>query len=901
MAVASLWVFNPLARSVEPADLVVPQGYTIQKIVSAPDVRFPMFGAFDERGRLFVAESSGLDLYAELQKLSQTCRITQLEDRDGDGRFESSHVFADGLVFPMGLAWHDGRLYVADPPKVVALEDTDGDGRADKRTVILGDFGHSDNGSLHGLIFGPDGWLYMTLGEPDGYELARPDGTILSGKSGALLRCRPDGSNIEVICRGFENLVEIDFMPTGEILGTDNWFYLPAAGVRDALVHLLEGALYPRFVRDLGTPMLVSGEPLPCISAYPAVAFSGMTRYRGSAFPSNTWGDFFSAQHNTRKVMQHHFERSSATFQSTDSDFVTTQDPDFHPSDVLEDADGSLLVIDTGSWYVHHCPTGRIRHVPAPGGIFRVRHSKGTVVSDPRGLSLNWGSVPVAELVTRLSDGREAVRARAAEQLTIKGSEAIPLLQRLLIPATPLPTVEKAVWVLARIPDGSAALIGLLHSDSSDVVALAARALGRTGTSSAAAELIRLLKSPAAHVGLAAAEALAHCGSPAAVPSVFEALSRADDRFLQHSLINVLYKWAGRDELLRALNSENPQVERAALVLLDQFPHNALPAEAAVSRLFATNIELREAARSAVAKHTDWVSQALPALRKVAYAAGPDARDLAMLNELALAFRANSSVVQFVAEALEDTDHVGTPTRLGLIETLSHLPGTQIPDAWAKALQRLLHSPSPEIKQQALRTARALQLPALDESLAQLARNSGEPAGIRVQALSAVIRRHPSLSESEFQLVLEQLNPANAANLRLEASEILSQSRLSGVELSAFLARVKEDPIISPTLFVAAAQHSPEPSTIALELLRYLQKGIEAGGTLSSRHHHVAGGDHARRRSTRFPEIAAVAQPEGRAAARPIDGAGAAPGGWRSQSWPRTVSGEGNLLRPAIV
>jgi WD40 repeat protein len=77
-----------------------------------------------------------------------------LEDRDGDGRYESSRVFADGLVFPMGLAWRDGRLYVADPPDLVALEDRDSDGRADRRTAILTGFGHVDNGSLHGLPHG---------------------------------------------------------------------------------------------------------------------------------------------------------------------------------------------------------------------------------------------------------------------------------------------------------------------------------------------------------------------------------------------------------------------------------------------------------------------------------------------------------------------------------------------------------------------------------------------------------------------------------------------------------------------------------------------------------------------------------------------------------------------------
>src|SRR5262249_37460185 len=139
--------------------LNVPRGFRIERVAGPPEINFPMFGALDDEGRLYVTESSGGDLYAELQKEVRGCRITILEDRDHDGLYESARVFADKLTPSMGLAWHGGRLYAADPPELVALEDTDGDGRADKRTVVLTGFGHSDNGSLHGLTFGPDGWL----------------------------------------------------------------------------------------------------------------------------------------------------------------------------------------------------------------------------------------------------------------------------------------------------------------------------------------------------------------------------------------------------------------------------------------------------------------------------------------------------------------------------------------------------------------------------------------------------------------------------------------------------------------------------------------------------------------------------------------------------------------------
>jgi putative membrane-bound dehydrogenase-like protein len=788
-----------------------------------------MFGALDERGRLFVAESSGLDLYAELQKLSHTCRVSLLEDRDADGRFEQGRVFADGLVFPMGLCWHQGRLYVADPPNVVAFEDTDGDGRADKRTVILGQFGHQDNGSLHGLMFGPDGWLYMTLGQPDGYRLTRADGTVLTGKSGALLRCRPDGSDVEVLCRGFENLVEIDFIPTGEIIGTDNWFYLPAQGIRDALVHLLEGALYPRYVHDEGSPMLVSGDPLPSISAYPAVAFSGITRYRGNAFPDVARGDFFAAQHNTRKVTQHHFTRSGATFQSLDTEFVTTQNPDFHPSDVLEDADGSLLIIDTGSWYIHHCPTGRIRHVPAPGGIFRVRSESASAVADPRGLHLDWANASSEELVQRLSDSREMVRERAAEELASRGASVLPTLEPLLRSATPMIVLEKAVWTAARIPGGTRVLRPLLQSDSPDVTTLAARALGRTGDAEAAPALRQMLRSPAPQVQLAAAEALAHCGNRSVVPAVFEALAGANDRFVQHSLSHVLYRWATHDDLAHALDEKSPGVQRAALVLLDQYPHNALPATAAVNRLFAPDPALRHAARAALAKHVEWVNEALPALHKVVYATEPAPADQDMVSELALAFHKSKPIRQFIAAALAD-DTVTAETRSRLLGTLARLPSTQIPAEWADALQVALRSSAPSVRLQAARTARALQLSALDSTLSALARDPAQPTDLRVQALAAVVRRQGPLDESEAGLLTQRLEPSFPTAVRLEAGEILSQAQLSAVDLRRLIQAAQADSILAPTLVLAAAQRSASASQVASELIGYVHGVVLSGG-----------------------------------------------------------------------
>src|SRR5256885_2355754 len=98
------------------AELKVPEGFAVSRVAGPPTIHYPMFATLDERRRLFVTESSGLDLYDELRKLTRRCRISVLQDTNADGLYEKAQIFSDGLVFPMGLVWRDQKLYVADPP-----------------------------------------------------------------------------------------------------------------------------------------------------------------------------------------------------------------------------------------------------------------------------------------------------------------------------------------------------------------------------------------------------------------------------------------------------------------------------------------------------------------------------------------------------------------------------------------------------------------------------------------------------------------------------------------------------------------------------------------------------------------------------------------------------------------
>ncbi len=721
----------------------VPDGFAIEKVADAPIIKFPMFACFDEKGRLFVAESSGGDLYKEISAQTRMCRVSVLEDRDRDGKYETARVYADHLNFPMGLAWRGGKLYVADPPDLVTYDD------AGKREVILTGFGHKDNGSLHGLTFGLDGWLYMTTGEPDGYKLKRADGSVLQGESGALIRCRPDGSAVEVVSRGFINLVEIAFLPTGEIIGTDNWFQAPTGGQRDALVHLIEGGLYP-YHPDKGTPQPITGAPLDAVEKFPAVALSGLMRYGANRFPAEMRGNLFSAQHNTRKVQRHVLTREGATWRSESFDFVTSDDPDFHPSDVLEARDGSMLVVDTGGWYVQHCPTGKIRASYATGGIYRVRYKMAQT-------------------------GMSAALSKA------------------------------------------------------DAEATKVRVLGWRRDPRDAPKFARWLRSKAPQVRLAAAEALAHCGTVKELAAIWEALPRAVDRFEEHALIYAAHCIADDGKLKDALNHTHPRVQKAALLLLDQFPRKGIVSDLVIARLSAGDSELRETAIQVLQRHPEWAEQAIEFIR----ASMEKEDDPHKLSGLVLAFQSRPSVQKLVADAIADRALV-PDRRVKLIETLALTSLPKLPSSWTSALGEAVRDANSSVRLAAVRAVATLHVKLFDDELATLAKNPGESIELRLEALRGIMLRQPDISEPVFNFLLGQLGNQSMASSRLAAFALLARAKLTDEQARRFQETTQGNTLLSRSA-TTEEQRGGDPSVSLRAKLEKFEPMLRGGNAARGR------------------------------------------------------------------
>jgi quinoprotein glucose dehydrogenase len=178
-------------------------------------------------------------------------RVRVVRDTDGDGVADDSAVFAGGFNDPLdgigaGLLWLDGGLYYTCIPHVWRLEDVDGDGDADEATpgervslsygygIRWAFYGHD----LHGLVMGPDGRLYFSMGDR-GFNVVNQEGERLyAPERGAVFRMWPDGSGLEVFHIGLRNPQELAFDSYGNLYTGDNNC---DAGDKARFVHLVEG------------------------------------------------------------------------------------------------------------------------------------------------------------------------------------------------------------------------------------------------------------------------------------------------------------------------------------------------------------------------------------------------------------------------------------------------------------------------------------------------------------------------------------------------------------------------------------------------------------------------------------------------------------------------------------
>jgi putative membrane-bound dehydrogenase-like protein len=766
------------------AALHVPPGFAVEKVAGAGLVNYPMLGTIDDRGRLFLCESSGNTLTTDQMTSKPDYVVRMLEDTNGDGIYDRSTVFADKLTLPAGAVWYRGALYVAAPPDLLRLEDTDGDGVADKRDVIVTGWHLSSNAaSLHGPFFGPDGWLYLTDGR-HGFDIKTRDGREFKGEASRIWRVRPDGTGLEWVAGGgFDNPVELVFLPTGETFGTMTYFQDPRDGQRDAIMHWVWGGVYPK-PYPVTSEFKRTGDLMPVMTKFARIAPAGLLRYRGASFGAAYQGNFFSAQFNPHRVQRHILYRVGATFRTEDSDFLTSVDPDFHPTDVIEDADGSLLVVDTGAWFIHGCPISRVAKPEIKGSVYRVRRMGAPPVRDARGDSLNLPQLKPAELVRYLGDVRPAVRDRVQELLVKAGEEAVEPLARAREHATSYEARSEAVWALFRIGTTQAetAVREALEDGNFRVRVAAASAAGMARDRDAVGRLMRMVEEDQPAARRQAATALGQIGDVRAVPALISAAARTTDRFNEHSVTYALIQLKTAAPLVDALHNSSFKIRRSALIALDQIDESPLTAEQLTPALSEPNKELRRAALWVASHHPDWSGAVMSFLEARLRSPEFPGADAEPVRDALLSFCSSADVQKIVSNLLSDAKNA--PKRdLFLLDTVDRCSLKEFPATWTVRLGMLLDHSAPEVRLRALNLVRSLQITGLDDQLEKIASTETSPPELRTTALAILVRRRPGINDAALRFLLGRLGRNDDAAERLAASQVLGNTQLTDSQL----------------------------------------------------------------------------------------------------------------------
>lgn len=823
----------------------VPNGFIIETVADSPLVKYPMLGGFDPEGRLYLCESAGKNLDEAGMLRERPNFISRLEDSDGDGRFDRKTVFADQMTFPAGVLWHQGAVYVTSPPYLWRLEDTNGDGVADRRDPIVGTFrslGHA--GDIHGPFLTPDGRLAFT-DAPLGHEIKDRQGQVLhKGTAARVFLCDPDGSRLETFCGGGTyNPIEVAFTPAGEMLGIMTW-YNPDEARHDALVHYILNGVYPRRVDAWINEFQQTGPLMPALIRYGLVAPSSIARYRSDTFGSAYRDTYFISFYNTHRVDQIVLERDGATFKARQIPFLESSDPDFRACDVIEDADGSLLVIDTGGWFINGCPSAQVAKPERLGAIYRIR-KEGASVQDPRGRTLDWNTARSSTLTARLADPRPVVQDRALELLGRPSPES---LEALRVPWTQSTNPEvriRALWALARhrTPEARGVIRQGFKDLSLEVRLAVERTVGSDRDAASLPELLHTLRSESPVERRESASALSRLGNAECVPAVLDELDRATDRFLEHALIDALIQSGDEPSLSEGLRRPSPAARRGALIALDQKTGKGLRPDQARLLLADPDTRVRQRAVDAIARRPEWVQEAVGQIQSWLTVPTLDAEGQASLRHL-LSGLWNQEPVRSVAAAALAAPSTTPDRRRLLLQVWAQDGQPKLLKDWQGLIRNTLDSTDDAILLEGLSLARAARTNLWNESITQVALNPDRTPAVRLRAAEALGTTAPLPDPIHAMVVDIARQPATThAMLRLQAARLLGQvpgtpdqlwlrtevaAQANGVELAQLLPSF-ERPLTDSTALDLAAALDRSPGRDALPVMAVDRIAVAAG------------------------------------------------------------------------
>lgn len=810
-------VDQPVAASDEGALAIgsfrKPASWEIKLFAAEPHVANPVVMTVDNRGRVFVCESFRQDrgvtdnrkhnrewLLADLAAESvqdridyhrrllgteaaeytvHDDRIRLVEDTDGDQVADRSTIFADGFNqledgTGAGVLVRGHQAYFTCIPKLWLLSDSDSDGRAETRTALHAGYGVRvafRGHDSHGLIIGPDGRLYFSIGDR-GYNIQTEGRILKDTESGAVFRCELDGRNLEVFASGLRNPQELAFDDYGYLFTGDN---NSDSGDKARWVNVMEGGdtgwrMMYQYIPDRGpfnrekiwhpfsaeTPAYIVppieniGDGPSGLACYPGTGFEGdyancffMVDFRGG--PSNSGirlirvqpkGAFWSVERSEQPIWN-----------------ILATDAEFGP-------DGALWVCDWVNGWIGE-GKGRIYRFfdPAASQQESVKEVQSLLAS-------GFGDLSAERLGTLLKHLDRRIRNEAQWELAHRGDTTQFAQLLTLRTAGTLPRLH-AVWGLGQaarlkptlLDTASKLLENALNDADLDVRAAAASVVGDLRLKGLAERLVELIGDSQPRVQYAACVAV---GKLELLSGLLPTLAMLEanqdaDPGLRHAGIMAL-RGIGNSQptwLVELTQHPSPSVRLAAVVALRKL-NNAKISEFLNDS--SQNIQL-EVAR-AIHDVPELQSQ-LPQLAALLPKLNPSNMAVAdalvhralnanfrMGTEVAVRAIADLAANELHTEAMriEALEMLGTWAKPGQLDRVMNryapLKDRDSAPAAAAFSERMAHlvTGSDKLLSTAIATAVSLEVNGMAETLGQFAGDSNRAAKLRRDALAGFVK-----------------------------------------------------------------------------------------------------------------------------------------------------------------
>lgn len=433
---------QPLYPEEQAAKFLLPPGYSIEPVLTEPQIEQPGAIAFDGNGRMYVLELRTYMLTADSDgTLEPISRISRWEDKDKDGIYETGTPFVDKLIFPRFVLPYGKDCILTmetDADNVYKYTDTDGDGIADKKEFFTNKYGRSGNVEHQQafMYWGMDNWLYSTV---NAFRVRETPGGVIREKTGynrAQWGITHDDNG------------KLWFQ--GGASGLPSYFQFPIHyGNFKVENEFAEGFEIPWGsavkIADMQGGMDEVRQPDGSLNRVTGAA--GNDIYRGDRLPRDLYGQYFYGEPVARivrrvnPVVEEGLTTLHNVYQEEKSEFLRSTDPLFRPVDITTAPDGTLYVTDMyhgiiqeGQWaqkgtYLRaKIEQYQLDKVVGLGRIWRIKHENHKRDTTSPGMF----NEPIPALLDHLEHPNGWWRDKAQQLLVLAGDRSvIPALRQM--------------------------------------------------------------------------------------------------------------------------------------------------------------------------------------------------------------------------------------------------------------------------------------------------------------------------------------------------------------------------------------------------------------------------------------------------------------------------------------